>query len=104
MRFADRITFVNVTDSYYDPIEGEYTDGQEIKTKKPCHLSALGVTRTNELFGEVDKQITVARLQHPYSGKIDYVHLNDSEQKYNVKRQSNYRKGVFYLEGVTHEN
>jgi len=100
MRFDKRIIFVNITESYYDPIEGEYVEGKEIETKKPCNLSTLGVQRTNELFGEIDKLITIARLQHPYNGKIDYVKLNDSEQKYNVKRQSDYRKGVFYLEGV----
>lgn len=98
MRFDKRITFVNITESYYDPIEGEYVEGERIETKKPCNLSNLGIQRTNELFGELDKLITIARLQHPYNGKIDYVLIN--EQKYNVKRQSDYRKGVFYLEGV----
>ncbi len=108
MRFSSRITFVNEADSYYDPIKGEYVDGELIKTTKPCNLSTMGVDRTNELFGEMDKIITVARLQHPYNGKIDYVFLNEDEdqpddekQKYRIRRQSNYRKGVFYLEGVT---
>lgn len=108
MRFDKRVTFVNETDSYYDPIKGEEVKGEIIKTTKPCNLSNLGVNRTNELFGQIDKVITVARLQHPYNGKIDYVYLNEDEnqdddkkQKYYVKRQSDYRKGVFYLEGVS---
>jgi|SRR5690606_368444 len=107
MRFADRITFVNETNAYYDPIQGEYVPGEIIKTTLPCNLSTLGIERTKELFGKIDVIITVARLQRPYTGKIDYVYLNEDEKepdkikyKYRVKRQSNYRKGVFYLEGV----
>lgn len=108
MRFDKRITFVNETDSYYDPIEGVYVDGEIIKTIKPCNVSTLGTDRTNVLFGQIDTVITVARLQHPYHGKVDYVYLNENEeqpdvekQKYQVKRQSDYRKGVFYLEGIS---
>lgn len=107
MRFSQRITFVNEADAYYDPIAGEWVDGELIKTTLPCNISTLGIDRTNELFGEMDKVITVARLRHPYNGKIDYVFLNEDEklpddekQKYQVKRQSDYRKGVFYLGGV----
>lgn len=107
MRFNQRITFVRETESRYDPSRGGYIDGELIKTVKPCNLSTMGTDRTNELFGQIDVVITVARLQHPYHEKFDYVFLNenpeqpdDEKQKYYVKRQSDYRKGVFYLEGV----
>ncbi|MGM0940359.1 MAG: hypothetical protein ACQEWU_05215 [Bacillota bacterium] len=77
-------------------------EGKLIETKKPCKLSRLGVERTNQLFGKMDKEITVARLQHPYTGKVDFVFLNKNKnKKYNVKRQSDYRKGVFYLESAS---
>ncbi len=98
MRFDKRITFVNETESYYDPIQGKHVKGEIIKTTLPCNLSTLGIQRTNELFGQIDRVITVARLQRLYYGKIDYILID--EQKYEVKRQSDYRKGVFYLEGV----
>ncbi|MEN2467946.1 hypothetical protein [Ornithinibacillus sp. JPR2-1] len=111
MRFADRITFVKEVDSYYDPVKGEYVEGEPIKTTVPCKLSALGTERTIQLFGELDKKLTVARLQQPYHGHVDYVEIkeisyvdgikNTKIKKYNVKRQSDYRKGVFYLEGVS---
>ncbi|GGN64293.1 hypothetical protein [Oceanobacillus indicireducens] len=108
MRFSQRITFVNEADAYYDPIEGKWVDGELIKTTLPCNVSTLGIDRTNELFGEMDKVITVARLRHPYNGKVDYVFLNedidqpdDEKQKYRIRRQSDYRKGVFYLEGIS---
>lgn len=99
MRFNDRITFVKETDSYYDPVKGEFVEGEPILTTKPCNVSTLGTNRTNELFGQIDKAVTVARLQRPYKDQIDYVLID--EQKYRILRQSDYRKGVFYLEGVS---
>lgn len=102
MRFADRITFVTESDGGYDPGTGDHGDSKPEEVIKPCNLSELGIERTNELFGEIDKKIIVARTQWPYKGEIGHVKLNDSEQKYNVKRQSDYRKGVFFLEGVSH--
>lgn len=99
MRFKDRITFVQEQEAQYDPIEGKWSEGEPLKDTVPCNLSTLGVTRTNELFGQIDKKITVARIQHPYNKIIDYVLIE--EQKYQIKRRSDYRKGVFYLEGVS---
>jgi hypothetical protein len=98
MRFNDRITFVKEIESYYDPVKGEYVEGEPVLTTKPCNVSTLGINRTNELFGQIDKAVTVARLQRPYTDPFDYVLIDN--QKYNVMRQSDYRKCVFYLEGV----
>lgn len=101
MRFNERITLVSETNGYYDPIEGKHVPPETIKTTLPCNLSRMGVDRTNELFGQIDTVITVARLQHPYNGKVNYAYLNNDESiKYQIRRQSDYRKGVFYLEGV----
>src|SRR5690625_666381 len=107
MRFNERITLVNETDGYYDPIEGKHVAPETIKTTLPCNLSRMGVDRTNELFGQIDTVITVARLQHPYNGQVNNVFLNadaeqpdEAKQRYQVKRHSDDRKGVFYLEGV----
>lgn len=99
MRFSDRLTFVKKGESYYDPSQGEYVESEPIKTKVPCKLSALGTERTLQIFGVLDKQVEIARLQHPYTNDFDYVEIND--QKYNLKRQSDYRKGVLFLESAT---
>jgi len=99
LRFSDRITFVTEKEGGYNPITGEHEEAKLEMVTKPCNLSTMGVDRTNELFGQIDKKITVARLQSPYTKPFDYVRIKG--QKYNVKRQSDYRKGVFYLEGVS---
>jgi len=98
LRFSDRITFVNIEESYYDPTKNGYVEGEEIRTTKPCNLSTLGLNRTQELFGNLDTRITVARLQRPYLNEFDHVLIN--EKKYTVTSKSDYRKGVFFLEGA----
>src|SRR5690625_2371 len=101
MRFNERITLVNETDGYYDPIESKHVPPETIKTTLPCNLTSMGVNRTNELCVQLDTVITIARLQHPYNGKVNYDYLNNDESiEYQIRRQSDYRKGVFYLEGV----
>lgn len=99
MRFSDRITFVNEGERYYDPEEGQYVDGEPQRTTVPCKLSTLGTERTLQIFGVINRKMEVARLQRPYTDDFDYVEIN--EQKYNVQRQSNYRKGVLFLESAT---
>jgi hypothetical protein len=102
MRFNSRITFVSIAESKYDPEIGEYIESEPIKTTMPCNLSRMGIERVNQLFGAIDKQILTARLQRPYEVKFDYVLIND--QKYNVTKQSDYKKGVFFLEAVLNGN
>lgn len=99
MRFSNRITFVKEDDRYYDPEQGQYVETEPVKTKVPCKLSALGTERTLQVFGEINRKMEVARLQRPYTDDFDYVEIN--EQKYNVQRQSDYRKGVLFLESAT---
>ncbi|MED4083873.1 hypothetical protein P4637_03215 [Halalkalibacterium halodurans] len=97
MRFNQRITFVTEHNGGYNPGTGEHDEPSKEAETVACNLSELGIERTNELFGQIDKKIIVARLQRPYAKPFDYAEINGD--KYNVKRQSDYRKGAFYLEG-----
>lgn len=97
MRFNDRISFVTIGSSEYNPDTGEYEESKPIKETLPCNISTIGIGRSKELFGEIDKVVLVARLQHPYNKSYDHIEIKG--QKYDTKRQSDYRKGVFYLEG-----
>src|SRR5690625_7879594 len=80
----------------YDPETGEYTEPIIEKTELPCHLSGLSIERSKELFGELDTNVIVARLQQPYGDDFDYVIIDD--KKYNVTRRSKYRRDAYYLE------
>ena len=96
MRYNERITLVKVTGREYDPETGKNKPEEEERIELPCNLSELGVERTNELFGQINSLIIVARLQRPYRKHADYALIDGV--KYAIKRQSNYRRGVFYLE------
>ena len=100
MRFSDRVTFVTMEQDYYDPETGEYVTSDPKKVTKPCKLSALGFDRRKELYGELDVNVTVCRLQRPYEQTFDFVEVKG--KKYDVTKQSNYRKGVLMLEGDNH--
>lgn len=91
------MTFVTMGESYYDPDMGEYVEGELKYDTVPCNLSPIRLDRKKELFGEIDTEITVARLQLPYLKEFDYVTIN--ERKRSIKHRSDFRKGVFYLEG-----
>lgn len=100
MRFNKRITFVTESEGGFNPDTGNHDKPTLDVVTKPCHLSALGVERSKQLYGEVDTNIMIARLQTPHDDVFDYVELNNSDKKYKVTRRSDYRKGVFYLEGA----
>ncbi|WZY01598.1 hypothetical protein NSQ26_06050 [Bacillus sp. FSL W7-1360] len=99
MSYRDRLTFVK-EESRYNPVTGKHELVEMNKDVQPCLLSVLSTERTNTLFGNIDQRIIVARLQRPYTKACDYVLIDN--KKYHIKRQSNYRKGVFYLEGGAH--
>jgi len=102
LRFNKRITLVKEQGKYYDPNKGEMVENPPDKTTLPCNINNLGIDRKKELFGEIDANIVVARLIRPYNDHIDYALIG--KDKYQIKSQSNYRKGVLFMEGDSVEN
>ena len=102
MRFSDRITLIYKQDGGYNPDSSGYDEEVIEETTLPCKLSRLGIQRTNELFGTIDTHIVVARLQSPYNKQITSAKVDSGMFKgeYAIKRQSDYRKGVIFLEGA----
>ncbi len=96
MRFDKRITFVTDGESRYDPVVGDWVEGEKVKKTVPCNFSPMKIDRKKELFGEIDTQIEVVRLQKPYNATFDYIEINGIKQ--NIMHRSDFRKGVFYLE------
>jgi|SRR5699024_1242401 len=96
MRFNHRASFVTDGESHYDPTLGEWVDGVPVIDIVPCNISSLRIDRTKELFGEIDNDIQVVRLQRPYNKQFNYIEIDGKKQ--NIKHRSDYRKGVFYLE------
>lgn len=100
MRFIDRVSIVTESEGGYNPSTGQFDESVQIITKLPCNISQLGVERTVQLFGEMDKTILVVRLQRPYTQPYDYLLIDG--KRYNVKRHVPHRReSVFYAEGAT---
>lgn len=100
MRYTDRLTIVTESEGGYNPTTGVFDDASTVSKELPANISQLGVERTVQLFGELDKTILVARLQRPYRQPYDYCVVDG--KKYNVKRHIPHRReSVFYLEGAT---
>lgn len=97
MRFNKRITLVEEQDKRYDPVKGEYVQGDPIETVLPANVTALSMERRNELFGNINVNIIVARTRRVDNTTIDYVLFNGD--RYALKGRSDYRKGVLFLEG-----
>lgn len=96
MRFNKRITLVKRQGNYYDPEKGENVELPPKKSVVPCNVTSLGIERKKELFGDIDVNILVVRLQRPHKNSIDYVMYND--KKHTIKSRSDYKKGVLYIE------
>lgn len=99
MRFDKRVTLVGRSFEKFDPITGNMIVVPGEGKTVPCNASDLGVNRTIELFGKLDKQVTVVRLQRPHNDFVKCVRLNNIE--YNVIKIAGSRsKMTFYIEEV----
>ena len=100
MRYIDRVSVVTESEGGYNPSTGQFDDATVTTQTFPCNISQLGIERTMQMFGEMDKTILVVRLQRPYTQPYDYL-LIDSK-KYHVKRHVPHRReSVFFVEGAT---
>lgn len=100
MRFIDRVSIVTESEGGYNPSTGQFDESVQTITKLPCNISQLGVERTVQLFGEMDKTILVVRLQRPYTQPYDYLLIDN--KRYSVRRHVPHRReSVFYVEGAT---
>lgn len=97
MRFSDRITFVLIEESKYNPSTGSYDKSEPIKTIVPCKLQPLSVKRRAELFGNVNKQTTVAIFRRPYARPFTHIEYNGKE--YKDIQSSTHKKSAIYIAG-----
>lgn len=103
MRYSDRISFVTEAEGGFNPETGNHDEAEKTYETKPCNITPVGVSRSVELFGEIDTSVIVARLRQPYNKPFDYVEIPEGQYKgsYRVKEHVLHRrKTAFYLEGA----
>ncbi len=100
MRYSDRITLHKSAGRQYNPETGKTEVTVDEGVTLPCNLSPVSLAKIQSIFGSIESKVTTARLQRPFTKKVDKAVINGD--KYNVLRHVPHRsESVFYLEGVT---
>lgn len=100
MRYSDRVVFVKTEGGGgYDPATGEDSQGMEIKTVYPCHVSGLGIEKQMSLFGSRDKEIILCRLLRQMPPDFDHVLYAGTPYK-SIQNTGERGKKTLYLERV----
>lgn len=96
MRYDNIIYLVYVKEPSYSPKLGRYEDETSIDDKRYANVSKVSLERNNELFGDVDSDVTIIRLQGLVKGNPDYIKTKD--KAYNIiKKTTTRRDTAFYV-------
>lgn len=96
MRYDNIIYLVNVKKSSYNPKLGRYEDETSIDNERHANISKVSLERNRELFGDVDSDVIIIRLQGLVKGNPDYIKIKD--KAYNIiKKTTTRRDTAFYV-------
>lgn len=99
MRYNDRITFMLESKGSYNTKTSKYEPKTTTYDEEVCNINPLSMERLAVEFGDITKDIMVARLQGNYDNTVSHALVNDI--KYKVVTQKHYiHDTVFYLESV----
>lgn len=101
MRYLDEVVFIEETEERYDPDLGEYVGGQLIETPLDANVTDLGSDRSIALFGDVQENSKVIRLQ-PYQmvPKFDYLTIEGVTYKSTKDLRPQNRKTLIVKEFI----
>lgn len=86
MRFDVPISFVKETDKHYDPVAGEWIQGEPVRTKKYANVTHMGAERQQAVFGDVKANRLVVRLQRVYKAPYDYIEITGKLYRADTER------------------
>lgn len=99
MRYSDRAYFIRETGGGYNPYTGQHEEATTQRDLMPVNITSMGIDRTLQLFGTMDKEILVIRTQRPYTGQFDRVEVNG--KRYTLTRKMPHSSfSAFYVEEV----
>lgn len=99
MRFSDDIVLVNKIAGEYNSTTGKNDPAIEVEKRFECNISKMGRERAATEFGTVDTKIMIAIFQNPLDVFYTEAYVNGSKKKCIVRSDSNFKKGVLFLEG-----
>ena len=96
MRYDNIIYLVYVKEPSYSPKLGRYEDETSIGNTRYANISKVSLERNRELFGDVDSDVIIIRLQGLVKGNPDYIKIKD--KAYNIiKKTTTRRDTAFYV-------
>lgn len=96
MRYDNIIYLVYVKESLYNPKLGRYEDETTVDDKRYANVSKVSLERNREIFGDVDSDVIIIRLQGLLKGSPDYIKIKD--KLYNIlKKTTTRRDTAFYI-------
>ena len=102
MRYSDRCVLISPSQQIFDYETGDTITVEGKRELVACNISKVGLDRVKQLFGELDRQMIIVRLQGQYKDDVSFIEIDDTKHK--VYRKMEYRKDVaFYVEGEYHD-
>lgn len=105
MRFDNVASFFKDS-SEYDPVTSQYVGSTTPVATIRCNITDLGLTRSAELFGDVQHSAMTVRLlaDPPSKGKWDYFTVDDDRWsgKYVSVTKRGYRNARTLISGEYH--
>lgn len=98
MRYDKRITIVGASEEVFNAQTGntDIKDGESVTL--PCNVTKMPLTRQKEIFGTLDYEVLIIRLQRPYTKFINHVLYKDN--KLDVININDYRsETTIYVKG-----
>lgn len=96
MRYDNIIYLVYIKETSYSPKLGRYEDEDSIDDKRYANISKVSLERNRELFGDVDSDVIIIRLQGLVKGNPDYIKIKD--KPYSIIKKTTTRKDTaFYV-------
>lgn len=96
MRYDNIIYLVYAGASSYNPKLGRYEEETTTDDKRYANVSRVSLERNKELFGDVDSDVIIIRLQGLVKGKPDYIKIKDREYAI-IKKTTTRRDTAFYV-------
>lgn len=96
MRYDNIIYLVYVKESLYNPKLGRYGDETTVDNKRYANISKVSLERNRELFGDIDSDVTIIRLQGLIKTNPDYIKIKDKAYSI-IKKTTTRRDTSFYV-------
>lgn len=88
MRYDTTVKIMHETAGGYDPEQGRHVGGVVTTVERAAHVSQTGIERQLEVFGRLDVDTQVVRLQGRYTAPITRIEINGKQYSITLRRMT----------------